>query len=219
MIKRLFRVDTVPAALPMYRRLMRFLLYALLVGGCGVGGVFLGLHMGWNGLAAISGLVAIVGIASGWILTMAQTVNVLWWSRPEPGAAHDNGNVDNGRRMSSGRLLSASELAAIVDSKGELHDCVVSLTWVRGTSDRLVIQTNDIDANFRGLPGYRGKRSGEITLLDAREIESSLEEVTLNIYEAIVESDGARGRLTLRFWPHGSLVASFARATLIESDR
>jgi hypothetical protein len=198
---------------------MRFMLLALLVGGCGVGGVFLSLHMGWNGLAAICGLVAIVGIASGCILTMAQTVNVLWWSRPGRGAAHDNGNVDNGRRMSSGRLLSASELADIVESKGQLHDCVVSLTWVRGTTDRLVIHANDIEANFRGLPEYRGKRSAEITLTDALEIESSLEEGRLNIYEASVESDGARGRLTLRFWPYGSLVASFARATLIESDR
>jgi hypothetical protein len=136
-----------------------------------------------------------------------------------PWRRHDNGNVNNGRRMSSGRLLSASELAAIVDSKGQLHDCVVSLTWVRGTTDRLVIHTNDIEANFRGLPEYRGKRSGEITLTDALEIESSLEEGRLNIYEASIESDGARGRLTLRFWPYGSLVASFASATFIESDR
>jgi len=77
-IKRLFRSEAIPAAVPTYWRLMRFMLLALLVGGCGVGGVFLSLHMGWNGLAAICGLVAIVGIASGCILTMAQTVNVFF---------------------------------------------------------------------------------------------------------------------------------------------
>jgi hypothetical protein len=121
--------------------------------------------------------------------------------------------------MSSGRLFSACELEAIVELKDQLHDCVVSLTRVRGTTDRLVIHTNDIEANFRGLPGYRGKRSGEITLTDARKIESFLEEGMLNIYEATVEGDGARGRLALRFWPHGLLVAAFAGATLIENDR
>jgi hypothetical protein len=71
------------------------------------------------------------------------------------------------------------------------------MAWFQGASDRLVVRTNDIEANFRGSPEYRGKRSGEIIFMDAREIESSVEEGMLNIYEAIVESKRAPDRIRL----------------------
>lgn len=218
-LRRLLNAGAMPATSPTYWRLMRYMLFALLVAACGVGGVFLSLAMRWQNLAAVCGLVAIGGIGSVWLLMLTQTANVFLWHRPDASAGCDSGKADVGRRMSSGRPISPSELSMRLESKGQLHDCAISIKWVRGLSDRLVIHIDDIDANFRGLPEYRGKRSGELTFLDAREIEGSFAEGERKVYEAIVEGDGERGRVTLRFWPHGALVASFLNATLIESDR
>lgn len=218
MLRRLIGAAARSQASPVYRHLMRYMLYALLAAACGVGGVFLFGALGWQSLVAVSGLVLIGGIASGWLLMMAQTANMLFWRRPGVAGSED-GNVDVGRRMSAGRPLSPTQLSAQLESKGQLHDCAVSIKWIRGLSDRMVIHIDDVEANFRGLPEYAGKRSGELTFMDAREIEGSYAGGDHSVYEAVVAVDGERGRVTLRLWPHGVLIASFSSATLIESDR
>lgn len=219
MLRRYFNTCTMPPARTTYWRLLRYMLYAFLAAAFSVGGVFLCLAMRWPGLAGVCGLTAIGGIASGFLLNMAQTANVIFWSRPDAAGGEGVGGekAEAGRRMSAGRLLSPSEISTRLEANGRLHDSTVSIKWFRGLSDRLVIHVYGLGASVRDLPECRGKRSGELTFMDARDIDGSFAEGERKVLEATVKEDGERGRVTLLFWPTGSLVASFSTATLIES--
>lgn len=94
---------------------------------------------------------------------------------------------------------------------GDLHDCRIRRIAWNAQLGHFEILIFDLNANFIGLPEYRGPQPGRLTFEGVRSvhIDVSMSDSGLRIYEALSRIDADLLVVEFRFSPGGKLAVGF----------
>jgi hypothetical protein len=103
------------------------------------------------------------------------------------------------------------QLHDLLRSLGGLHDAVlIAIVW-KSDARQIKFEFSDLNANFRGLPEYKGVRRGKIVLesVEILEIQLGLTYSGLRVYDWMTRElpDGAH-QSVITFSPEGRIIAN-----------
>ena len=97
------------------------------------------------------------------------------------------------------------------DDLGNLHDARITEIHWEQRQKRLAISIDDMNANFSGLPEYKGCQPQTIILGQLEDFDFSVvgSEDNLNIDEFNVSSSKSSSMISveIKIWPHGTIKA------------